>query len=306
MPPKKNVVRFILPVMILLSTCTNAHESTPQEDQAYTKKIDDWHKGRIGRLRSGTGWLSLAGLFWLKEGENTFGSGKENDIVFPEKAADHLGSFFLQDGVVSIKVKEGATVLYKEDAVREMQLRDDQLKDRTELLSGSLLWYAVKRVDRFGIRLKDTEHQRIKAFKGIERFPVSGKWRIKSKFVPYEPVKSIPIPNVLGNINDERCPGYLEFEIAGQKYKLDVLGKEGGDDFFVIFGDLTNGAETYGAGRFVYTDLPDENGNVFLDFNKTYNPPCVFSEFATCSLPPNQNRLSLKVEAGEKKYREGH
>ena len=156
-----------------------------------------------------------------------------------------------------------------------------------------------------GIRLRDSENPRIAGFTGIERFPVSEKWRIEAQFKPYDSVKIISVPTVLGTIDQSPCTGALVFEIDGREYSLDPITDEGSPGFFIIFGDATNGKETYGAGRFLGAEAAGPGGKVILDFNKAYNPPCAFSPFATCPLPPKQNVLPVAVTAGEKAYAGG-
>ena len=276
-----------------------------KDDSAYIKEIEDWHKQRVASLTKKDSWLSLAGLFWLSEGDNTFGSAEDNKIVFPRgKAPDRIGRFIVNGDDIKVKINPQVRVLHDGKPVSELALRHDLSGHPTILTLGSLSWYVIKRGDRYLIRLKDSENPRLKQFKGIERYPVDMRWRIKARFEPYDPPKRIPIPNVLGQVSEEDSPGALAFEIDGTTYRLDPLGEAGDKELFIIFSDETSGRETYGAGRFLAVDAPNEKGFTYIDFNKAYNPPCAFSEFATCPLPPAQNRLPVKITAGEKDY--GH
>jgi len=171
---------------------------------------------------------------------------------------------------------------------------------------GTLMWYIHKVDDKYAVRLKDSENPARIHFKGIETYPIDAKWRIKAKFEPYDPPKHLPIPNIMGFNTDEISPGRLVFKVKGKTYSLDPILEVGEKDYFIIFGDKTNGIETYGAGRFVYASPPDSDGFTYIDFNKAYNPPCVFTKYATCPLPPPQNRLPFKVTAGEKKSAGAH
>lgn len=283
-------------ILIVLVSCSK------EVDPKYQKEVNDWHKDRIERLKKPDGWLSLAGLFWLKEGENTFGSDSSNDIIFPKwKAKPFMGSFFLDKGKVTVKMNYGLLLSKDKNKIQEIQMVNDIESEPTILKFGSLSWNIIKRSgNMYGVRLRDSENELIKKFKGIDRFEVNPEWRIEAEFHPYTPAKKLEIPNIIGTIDEEICPGYLTFKYDDKQYKVDVLNS--GHQLFLIFADLTNGEETYGAGRFLMIDRPAPNGKTIIDFNKSYNPPCAFTKYATCPLPPKQNKLKLRIEAGEKKY----
>ncbi len=266
----------------------------------YLDDIKNWQKKRIENLKKETGWLNLAGLFWLKEGENKFGSNKSNDIVFPEKAPEFIGKFLLKDSNVTIEIIEGIDVHNDGKKINTLQLKDDMQGKPTILECGSLRWYIIKRGNKLGVRLRDLESELVKNFKGIESFPINEDWKIEAKFEPYNPPKKILVPNILGTIEEEFSPGALIFNKDGKIFRIDVLNE--GDSYFLIFADETSGKETYGAGRFLYVKKPGPNEKLFIDFNKAYNPPCAFTKYATCPLPPRQNYLKLRITAGEKKY----
>ncbi|MCS6803758.1 MAG: DUF1684 domain-containing protein [Acidobacteriota bacterium] len=274
-----------------------------QDEAAYAAEVEQWHQQRIKSLTGETGWLNLAGLFWLKEGRSSFGAAKTNTIVFPSgKAPARIGWFILKDGVVSVRIRPGIDVRCQGKPVRFMTLRSDADGQPTILTHGSLSWFVIKRDKEFAIRLRDSQHPHLRAFKGIERFPINISWRIEAKFEPYDPPRKIPILTVLGTTTKEPSPGALVFQLQGRTHRLDVIARPEDEQLFVMFADETNGQETYGAGRYLYVDRPDKDGTVILDFNKAHNPPCAFTPYATCPLPPEQNRLPLKVTAGEKQY----
>ena len=302
---KKNYTVLVgLIVLITLSvlTCDMPRELSPEE-KAYVEEIDAWHKRRVDRLTSKTGWLSLVGLYWLKEGENTFGSDATNSIKFPkEKSPDFIGSVYLADGALRTEIVSGVNVLYNDSLISSIEMKPDVSGNPTILHLDSLSWYIIKRGERFAIRLRDSENENIKNFSGIERYPVDTTWRVEAKLVAYNPPKMMDVPNITGTISEEQSPGALVFVIDGKEYRLDPIGRPGGKSLFVIFADHTNGYETYGAGRFLYAKMPGEDGKTVLDFNKAYNPPCAFTRFATCPLPPKQNVLQIEVTAGEKNY----
>jgi len=269
-------------------------------DPTYLKAINEWHAKRIENLKKENSWLNLVGLFWLKQGENKFGSGMDNDIVFPSKAPDYIGTFLLKDSVVTIKVNKGIIVLLDSSEVAEMVLQNDMTDSPSTLSLDSFKWLIIKRGDKYGVRLRDLNAPLLKEFKGIERFPVNTDWRIEGEFIPYNPAKKIMVPNVLGGSDEEMVSGKLKFKIKGKEFIIDPI--DSGEKLFIIFADETNGETTYGAGRFLYSDKPDSTGKVLIDFNKSYNPPCVFTKFATCPLPPEQNRIGIKITAGEKSF----
>ncbi len=264
----------------------------------YLKEINDWHHEREENLKKENGWLNLAGLFWLNEGKNTIGSNTQNDHLFPsDRCPDFLGEIFLQNGEVDFKVLNGHEVLY--DGVKIEKLKLLPAEKPVILQFGSLKWFVIKRGEKYAIRLRDLKSPFLEEFTHIEHFKIDAKWKIKAKFVKTENRK-IAILDITGQNSQQDSPGKLVFKIGKSEYSLDVLAE--GDQFFVIFGDKTNKITTYGGGRYMYTNLPDKDGNVWLDFNKAYNPPCAFTPYATCPLPPRQNILSVKIEAGEKNY----
>jgi len=292
-------------IIILLFVALFVFSCKPKVDPKYKAEIDKWHKERIERLRKPDGWLSLVGLFWLKEGENTFGSDSSNDINFPKwKSRPFMGSFFLDSNKVTVKMTLGLAVNKDDNKLKEIRMVNDIEGIPTILKFGSLRWNIIKRSgDMYGVRLRDSENELIKKFKGIERFDIDPEWRIEATFKPYNPPKKISVPSVIGTIDEEISPGRLEFSYDEQKYSVDVIHSDG--KYFLIFSDLTNGETTYGAGRFLMIERENEKGKTIIDFNKAYNPPCAFTKYATCPLPPKQNMLKLKIEAGEKKYGHG-
>ena len=289
-------------LVISLIACT---QKSPV-DSNYIKEIKQWDQKRINRLKADDGWLNLTGRFWLKEGESTFGSAKDNDLVVESSTFPlHAGTFLFVDSAVTFNSKDGANVLHNGNAVKEIVLIDDQKKDMTVLQIGSIKFNLIVRDTLYGIRFRDLNSELVKNFKGIERFPIDESWNVKAGFEAYNPAKEIIVPNVLGQMNKEKSPGAVVFVRDGIKYKIDAVD-EGEDNLFLIIADQTSGDETYGGGRFMYVKKPDSTGIIILDFNKAYNPPCVFTKYATCPLPPLQNYLKLKIEAGEKVYGEGH
>jgi len=184
--------------------------------------------------------------------------------------------------------------------ITKMELKSDMSGEVTELELEPFSWYVIERDGKFGIRLIDDSHPALKEFDGIELYRPDSTWRIKAEYIPYNPPKIVITPNVLGTESSDSCFGKIQFEKDGNTYSLDP--SYAGDYYFIVFGDKTNGKETYGAGRFLSVQKPDSTGIFYIDFNKAYNPPCAFSKYATCPLPPKDNYLKLEVTAGEKMY----
>ena len=271
-------------------------------DEAYQSSIEQWRAQHEAGLKADGGWLTVSGLFWLKEGLNTAGSNPAGKIVLPRGPAE-LGTFELREGRTTFRTSPGVAVQIngQPPAGATVPLKSDADGNPDRIRFGAFTLYVIHRGERYGIRLKDNESESRRQFTGLHWFPVKEKYRVTAKFVPYQPPRMIAIPNILGDTDQESSPGYAVFTLDGQPLRLDPVVED--DQLFFIFHDLTNGRETYPAGRFLYTDLP-KNGEVVLDFNKAENPPCAFTAYATCPLPPKQNRLSFRIEAGELNY--GH
>jgi uncharacterized protein len=279
---------------------TSAELSIERQD------LEKWKAGRLARLTSETGWLTLTGLYWLKPGDNTFGRAKSNSLVLTNNALpEQAGKFVLKGDKVKFVANKGASITHDGKPVTEIDMIADTAGEPTVLKSGSVAFFVIERVGKLGVRVRDSESPHRKNFSGLEYFPVDDNWVFNARFEPYAEKKHVPIVNILGMEEQMEAPGALVFTKDGKEYRLDaVLENPNDTELFVMFADGTSGKETYGAGRFMYVEMP-ENGIVRLNFNKAYNPPCAFNEFATCPLPPPQNRITaLRVDAGEKTY--GH
>ena len=276
----------------------------------YKQGIEQWQAGRVERLTAPAGWLSLIGLEWLQPGANRVGSAVDNDIVLAAGPA-HLGVVTLAaDGGMHIVLDKdsGATVDGK--SVAEAMLIDDAHAAAdaapTTVAFGTASFYVIDRDGRKGLRVKDSEAPTRKHFLGIDTFPIDPSWQIEATWVPAAPGEMLEMGSVIGTIDKYPVPGKLEFTRDGKRFEILPVVEEPGDaQYFIVFADRTSGKETYGAARFLYID-PPKDGKVVLDFNKAYNPPCAFTSFATCPLAPPENRLDLRVTAGEKNYRGSH
>ncbi len=271
-------------------------------ETSYAEQIESWHAKRVSNLKSETGWLTVAGLYWLNEGENSAGSSKANQIVFPKgKAAEKVGTFVLKNGEVTLNVLEGVIVKRNDTAFSSGVIFSEKIEEQQVILSHkNLRWFIIKRGNKYGIRMRDLESAARKEFTKIDCFPVDEKWRVTALYEAPKENKTIPIHDVIGQTTETPFGGSLSFELNGKKYKLDATLEE--EDLFIVFADETSGISTYGGGRFLYAKVPKAGNQVILDFNKAYNPPCAFTNFATCPLPPDQNKLALEINAGEKIY----
>ncbi len=275
--------------------------STGMSRDAHRRDVNEWHKGRIKRLKSETGWLTLVGLFPLPDGTYRLGADEDNDLVIPGNAPAHAGTITVANGRAHLDVADGVTMTHDGNPVTSIDLASDAEGTPTEIRMGSFDFYVIDRPGNLYLRVKDSESAVRKSFKGIDRYPVRRKWRVEAYLEPYDPPRRLVIPNFLGFDEVVECRGALVFEIDGKEYRLEPMSESGGE-MFIVFGDATSGHETYGGGRFVYIQSPDENGRTFIDFNRAYNPPCVFTPYATCPLPHGANILPVRVEAGEKSW----
>ena len=291
------IVRSASAVAAILALAAPAQASA---QSSYEHALAEWRSQRVATLKGPDGWLNLAGLYWLEEGPNSFGSAADNDLVAPEDSAQaKLGEFLVENGTVTFKTEPGVDVFLGESRVTEILLADDQEKAATLLTSGSLAWTVIRRMDRLGVRLRDYDHPAVAAFASIESYPADPIWRLEARFEPYPEPRTIRVPTVVEGLGWEpTVPGTLEFEVQGQSLSLEAYRSN--DDFMIVFADGTTGDTTYPAGRYLAADVPGEDGTTILDFNRAYNPPCVFTEFATCPLATPRNRLPVAVEAGER------
>lgn len=276
---------------------------------AHQKEIEEWQVKRHTRLKGDQGWLTLCGLSWLKEGENKMGTDSTYAVVFPpNKAPKYSGSLWLEGNSVRLEAPMSSEVKWKDSLIMSMMMQSDGEggADPTILSLKTLTFQIIKRGGQFGVRVKDRQNPSLLHFKGMEYFPIDPKWRINARFEPYHPAKIIPIATIINTVENDSCPGAIVFEVDGRQMRIDAVMEQGTDDqLFIMFTDETSGHETYRLGRQLYTALPDSNNDLVIDFNKAYNWPCVFTDFATCPIPPKQNHVSIRVEAGEKMYR-GH
>jgi uncharacterized protein len=286
---------FLIGITVLVTTLMAA--------STYIESIQSWQTTRNKKLREPDSWLTLAGLFWLEPGHTrTIGSADSDDFVLPKRSAPaQIGKLRL-DGETVIFTNLGGTAVTVNNEPVGSDVTLHYKGDKPDTVqAGNISFFVIKRGDKFGLRAKNSESPVLKNFQGLKYFPIRPELRFEAKLIP-DP-KKVPILNVLGQTDLEESPGVVEFTYQGKTYDLRPIYE--GKTLFFLFKDATNKTQTYQAGRFLNTPLPVD-GKVELDFNRSYNPPCTFTPYATCPLPPQENALSIPIEAGELRYGNGH
>ncbi len=273
---------------------------TVNAQTVYKNEIKNWRSEHEKELKGENSWFSLAGLFWLKDGINTIGNGETFDIQLTENfKSGKFGEIHFRNGVLNLKVEKGIEAIIDGKQISEMTLVSDENQKQTIVQIGSQTFYIIKREDRYGVRLKDRNSKARLDFKGLNWFPIDPKLRVTATFEAFSEPKEILIPNTIGSGYRMKSEGILKFKLFGKSYSLQP-GEENGK-FFIVFRDLTSKKSTYSVGRFLYAEK-SKDGKVILDFNKAENPPCAYTTFATCPIPPQQNRLLVAIRGGEKRY----
>ena len=285
---------LLILIVTQLSGCTNGQEYTVEEHKA---EIEQWHSERMARLQEPQGWLLLAGMYWIEEPVQTFGTADDVDFQFPDGTLPgYAGRFELDSDTVRLYVADGLEIMADEKPFDNPVIYTPA--HAAELEYGRLTWLVIRRGNLTGIRLYDTESEVLKRFNGIEMYPPDLQFRVMAELVPHEQSVTVPVTNILGQTSEEESAGKLVLELNGATHELIALGT--GDRLFIIIADETSRTDTFPGGRYMYVDNPGAGGSTVLDFNKAYNPPCAFSPYTTCQLPPEGNTLPLAVTAGEK------
>lgn len=310
-------------VAILLCAACSASppEPVPVDAQRHLSSVATFHEARVAELEAPDSWLALIGLHWLPEGETTLGSEPSNDIVLPQgKAAPFVGTVVRVASSVRFVTAPGVSVTMGIDSTLSLPAGsgafppdvsgDPVITDEALGAAGpgksivlrhrSINWILVSRGDEIALRVRDNDNPVYADFQGIDRYAPTTDWRVTARWVPHE--KTVLVPNVLGTSSEAASPAFLEFWIGEQRHTLDVTGDPDSERYMMVFADSTSGRGTYGGGRYLWFDAPDDESRVVLDFNFAYNPPCVWTGYATCPLPTRDNRLALAVEAGEKDW----
>lgn len=268
----------------------------------YTAEIEEWRTSREKSLTADDGWLTIAGLHFLDEGKNSFGTSPESDIVL-RAGPSRAGVITLRDGIVEARAPRDETLSVNGRDVAAVRLWSGPEADRPVIHIGPLSLFCHLSGDRLAIRVRDRESDSRRDFTGLRWFPADASYRVRARYVPHERQRLMKLPNNLGDIFTVPSKGSVAFTLRGKELRLTAIEFEG--ELWLIFRDLTAGIHTYPAARYVYADAPDKDGNTVVDFNKAYNPPCVYNPYTTCPMPPPENRLPVRIEAGELDYRPG-
>ena len=298
-------------MLILLAMVSQSLFAGSNDDQAsWEHDLLAWRAQRATGLQAPEGWLSLIALGWLQEGDNTFGSAADSHVQIADKAPAHIAGVQLEKGTIRLLAPAGGLpkdLLVDGQPAKEQLLLADDSEKPSKLTIGSITVIVIHRDDKFGLRVKDLQAATRTGFHGLNWYAPNAAYRVHARWIPYNPPKVLDIPTVLGTVTHMSAPGAAEFTVDGQVVRLEpVLEDPKSTDLFFIMRDATSKTTTYGAGRFVYSELPDHGvdkpGEVWLDLNKAVNPPCAFTPYATCPLPPPQNRLTVAIPAGERRY----
>ncbi len=288
----------------------NSKDQSAKDKSAWQRDLLAWRAQRVDALRAPEGWLSLIALGWLKDGDNSFGSAEDNRVQIAGNGPAHMAIVRLEKNGLRLLPPAGGfpkDLLVDGQPAKEQALFADDADQTSKLTIGTLTITVIHRDERFALRVKDRQAATRVGFHGLRWYPPTAAYRVHARWIPYNPPKQLDIPTVLGTTTHLPAPGVAEFTLDGQTLRLEpVLEDPTSTELFFIMRDATSKTETYGAGRFLYTDLPDNGvsqpGSVWLDFNRLENPPCAFTAYATCPLPPPQNRLSVPIPAGERRY----
>jgi len=301
---------FVLVAMLSQSLVAGSNDNSAGDQKSWQRDLLAWRAQRATALQAPEGWLSLIALGWLKDGDNSFGSGEDNRVQIAGKASAHIAIVRLEKGALHLLPPAGGfpkELLLDGQPAKEQALLADDADKPSKLTIGTLTIIVIHRDDQFALRIKDLQAPTRVGFHGLRWYRPNAAYRVHARWIPYNPPKVLDIPTVLGTTTHLPAPGAAEFTLDGQVVRLEpVLEDPNSTELFFIMRDATSKATTYGAGRFLYTELPDHGvsqaGEVWLDFNRLVNPPCAFTAYATCPLPPAQNRLGVAIPAGEQRY----
>ncbi|MBI3418419.1 MAG: DUF1684 domain-containing protein [Verrucomicrobia bacterium] len=298
--------RILISLGLLLAAC-----STPQRsarNDIYRAELESWKTRRREAIAGTNGWTTVVGLHWLAPGANSIGTNATNTIVLPTgRAPIRAGTLWRSGNEARFETVPGVVALLDGAPVQSAVLRSDANGTKPSVLAlGGLRMFVIERGERLGLRVRDENSPARLAFRELNYFAVDPRWRLAARFEPYSLPRHLRIADVTGAVNDELCPGAVVFSARGREHRLDVMEDEPGGDFLIVFRDTTAGKSTYDAGRFLKLPRPNAAGQTVIDFNRAYNPPCAFTDFATCPLPLRQNQLPFAIEAGERKYAGSH
>jgi len=306
--------RHLLSAALAVLICFFARASAAPQSADWQKETAAWREQHAAELQKPDGWLALAGLEWLDPGDNSFGSASDNKIHMPAGAPAHLGVLHVAGDEVTLNppaagFPQGFLIDGKPAQSRPLHVDPDHDKNDPRMTVGALNFYVIKRGERFALRIKDAKSAALTGFHGLKWYPPNAKYRVTARWIPYSPQKTLTIATLIGTSYPAQIPGSAEFTLDGKIYRLDpILEDPAVAKLFFVLRDTTSASTTYGACRFLYTAFPvpglDKAGDLVLDFNRLENPPCAYTPYATCPLPPKQNRLPIPLPVGERRYHE--
>jgi uncharacterized protein (DUF1684 family) len=305
-PSHLHLHSFLL-LLLLLLLSSGCSRSLPTVDEVkWSEELETWRAGRMDRLIGDRGWATITGLDWLEPGANTVGSARGSKVQFDSASAvASVGVIYFEEGFIRFTASQGAEVYYNGEQISEVEMLGELTESQVILSTGTVQFAVLRRGEKYGIRTWDSQAPILNDFGDIPIFTPDPSWYIQATFHRYEPTKYIDLVTVLDISEKNPVDGYFEFQYAGETFRLDALGVRADTSLFVIVGDVTNRSDTYGAGRYLYVDRKDTAASVaevWIDFNRVYNPPCAFTPYSTCALPPEQNKLPFPLTAGEKRY----
>jgi uncharacterized protein (DUF1684 family) len=297
---------------ILSTLCCVLTSGAVAQDAAWRADLAAWRTQHAVDLQKPDGWLALAGLEWLDQGDNSFGSAADNKIHLPPGGPDHLGILHLSGTTVMLAPPRGGfppgfLVAGKPAQAGELHTDADHDKNNPRMTIAALNVYVVHRGERFALRIKDAKSPTLVGFRGLKWYEPDAAYRVTAHWTPYVPPKSATLTTLIGTSYAQPVPGAAEFTLAGKQYQLEpVLEDPAVAKLFFILRDATSATTTYEACRFLYTGFPtnglDKTGELVLELNRLENPPCAYTPYATCPLPPQQNRLKIPLPVGELRY----
>ncbi len=298
-------MRCLCTAVLFLLACAHGPAPAgagPDDDQRdWRRSIEAWRKQRAESIAGEQGWITLAGLSWLRPGENRLGADPSLELVLPkDRAPARAGSLFLQDGELVVEPAPGVDLRVDGKPIERQAIADDRDGKPTMMTLGSLTLFVIKRQDRYALRTKDREHPARRRFAGLSYYPLDPTLRVHAHLEPAPAGRTLPVVNVLGQVEQMPTPGILRFALGGVPYALAAVIEPGERELFILFKDRTAGQGTYPSGRFLYAAPPAADGSVELDFNRAFTPPCGYTRFATCPIPPRQNDLARDIKAGER------
>ncbi len=288
--------------------------SAAPQSANWQKETAAWREQHAAELQKPDGWLALAGLEWLESGDSSFGSAADNKIHMPAGAPAHLGVLHVAGDEVTLHppaagFPQGFLIDGNPAQPQTLHVDPDHDKNDPRMTIGALNFYVIKRGERFALRIKNAKSAALTSFHGLKWYPPNPKYRVTARWTPYSPQKTLTIATLIGTSYPAQIPGSAEFTLDGKTYRLDpILEDLAVAKLFFVLRDTTSASTTYAACRFLYTGFPnhglDHPGDLLLDFNRLENPPCAYTPYATCPLPPKQNRLPIPLPVGERRYHE--